>query len=307
MIDSGLNVRDLNHEGSGNEEVRRAQQRRWVGPGEWPGSFALDSAARAADARRVRTFAAEFGWFAALTAVAALVVWLLWRAGQQPGPAAEWAGWQAADAPLGMPASGEVDGRFGFTSAWQRAQIPRAERFDPPLGSDHAGFTYNAQAFWEMNDARGGRHLGDDLNGIGGMDTDLGDPVFATADGMVVYAGDPAPGWGNVVLLAHRTPDGTLLQSMYAHLDRIDVAPGALVGRGSRIGTVGTAHGAYPAHLHFEIRTSDELVLGGGYALHPLKRLDPSATVEALHHAAPDDCSPSALASMLAPELAPPP
>ena len=264
--------------------------------------YPLDFGVRAADPRRVRKFAVGLGWFMTLAAVAGLVVWLLWRAGKNPAVADAWLGYQEADAPLGMPASGEVDERWCFASAWQVAQIPLATQFDAPLGSEHGGFAYNAQAFWEMNTARGGRHLGDDLNGIGGMNTDLGDPVFATADGLVVYAGEPAPGWGNVVILAHRSPDGQPLQSMYAHLDRIDAVPGSLIGRGMPLGSVGTAHGAYPAHLHFEMRASDELVLGGGYSLQPFKRLDPSATVLALHHAAADACSPSVLARMLTPQ-----
>lgn len=241
------------------------------------------------------------GLFVTLAAVAALLVFLLWRAGKQPAVPAERVGFQGADTPLMMPASGEVDERFRFLTAWQRVQIPPAARFDPPLGADHGGFTYNAQKFWEMNDGRGGHHLGDDFNGIGGMDTDLGDPVFAVADGLVVYAGEPSPGWGNVVVLAHRTPDGHGLQSMFAHLDRIEVLPGALVGRGARLGTVGTAHGAYPAHLHVEMRASDEVDIGGGYAMQPLNRLDPTATVDALRNAPPADRAPSVLACLLVP------
>ncbi|MCX6874157.1 MAG: M23 family metallopeptidase [Verrucomicrobia bacterium] len=236
-----------------------------------------------------------------LLIAAGVVGVVLWRAGQGPGHQVERVGFQDADAPLMMPEAGEVDERFDFPSAWQRAQIPQAARFDPPLGSDHGGFTYNAQGFWEMNDGRGGRHLGDDLNGIGGMNTDQGDPVFATADGLVVYAGEPSPGWGKVVVLAHRTAESTVLQSMYAHLERIEVVPGALVARGSRLGTVGTAHGNYPAHLHFEMRASDALSIGAGYAMQQLDRLDPSATVAALRHAAPEDRSPAVLACLLVP------
>ena len=122
---------------------------------------------------------------------------------------------------------------------------------------------------------------------------------MATADGLVLYAGDPSPAWGNVVIIAHTAPDGRTLQSMYAHLNRIDVAPGTLVPRGGKIGTVGTANGFYPAHLHFEIRASDALDLGAGYASNPLNRLDPMATVTALRNAAPDDLAPSPLARAL--------
>ena len=209
-------------------------------------------------------------------------------------------GLQDADVPLSMPAAGEVDHRLDFPSAWQAAQIPRAVRFDPPLGTEHGGLVYNAQKFWEMNDKRGGRHLGDDLNGIGGMNTDLGDPVFAIADGLVLYAGESSPGWGNIIVIAHGLPDGRTLQSMVAHLDQIDVTAGALVPRGGRIGTVGTANGFYPAHLHFEMRDADGVDIGAGYAMIPLNRLDPTATVTPLRHAAAEDLAPSPLARALA-------
>ena len=75
-------------------------------------------------------------------------------------------------------------------SAAETAALPLAARFDHPLGSEHGALTYNARPF------RMARHLGDDLNGIGGGNSDLGDPVHAIAAGRVVYAGEPGPGWG---------------------------------------------------------------------------------------------------------------
>lgn len=202
------------------------------------------------------------------------------------------------DSPLAMPAKGEVDHRFHFLSAWESAQVPRALRFDPPMGSDHAGLVYNAQKFWDMNDKRGGHHTGDDLNGIGGMNTDLGDPVYCTADGLVLYTGEPSPGWGKLVVIGHKTVDGKMLHSMYAHLYRIDVAKGDLIARGGKVGLVGTANGYYPAHLHFEMRASDGVDIGAGYAAYPLSRLDPMGTVNALHNAADDELSASPLGKM---------
>ena len=224
-----------------------------------------------------------------LLAVAAVAVFLLTR---QPAEI-------DADSPLPLPANGEPDHRFHFLSAWETARIPQALRFDPPLGSEHGGLVYNAQKFWEMNDKRGGHHTGDDLNGIGGMNTDLGDPVFCTADGRVVYAGEPSPGWGKLVIIAHRTADGRALQSMYAHLHRIDVALGTLVPRGRKVGIVGTANGYYPAHLHFEMRAGDGVDIGAGYTLSPLNRLDPMATVASLRNAGDDELSPSPLGMAL--------
>jgi murein DD-endopeptidase MepM/ murein hydrolase activator NlpD len=156
------------------------------------------------------------------------------------------------------------------------------------MGSAHGALTYDAQTFWELNEKRGGRHTGDDLNGIGGMNSDLGDPVHAVANGLVVYAGEPSPGWGKTILLAHRTRDGAILQSMSAHLESIAVPVGGLVARGEKIGAVGTANGNYLAHLHFEMHAADGLSFGGGYLNHRTNRLDPTGTVESLRNA-PDD------------------
>ena len=52
-----------------------------------------------------------------------------------------------------------------------------------------------------MNAARGGRHTGQDLHGIGGENTDEGLPVRAAGRGLLIYAGEPSPDWGNVVVL----------------------------------------------------------------------------------------------------------
>ena len=164
-------------------------------------------------------------------------------------------------------------------SGIDRFRIPRVSRFDWPMGSAHGAFTYNAQSFWEMNARRGGRHTGDDINGIGGMNTDLGDPVYAVANGLVVYAGEPSPGWGKTILLAHRTHDGRILQSMYSHLDSIAVPLDGFVSRGQVIGKVGTADGRYLAHLHFELHEADGISLGAGYVNYRTNRLDPTGTI----------------------------
>ena len=199
---------------------------------------------------------------------------------------------QGAYRPLSMPENGAPDFRFHEFSPWQSLTTPVVDRLDEPMGSENGALVYNAQPFWEMNEARGGHHTGDDLNGIGGMNTDLGDPVFAAAEGLVVYSGIPSPGWGPVLILAHRLADGRYFQTMYAHLHQIDVALGSLVGRGQKIATVGTAEGRYPAHLHYEIRTGHGIDIGAGYHAHPLNRVDPVAFRAALT-TAPDDLRPA--------------
>jgi hypothetical protein len=166
------------------------------------------------------------------------------------------------------------DPAFLRLSPVEIGQLPLAVRFDAPMGSEHAALTYNAQPF------RVSRHLGDDLNGIGGLNSDLGDAVFAAGMGRVIYAGEPGPGWGKMIILGHRVPEkGTagMVQTVYAHLDQVLVRHGQVVQRGEKIGTVGTAGGQYLAHLHFEVREGPYVNPGVGYADAPLNRLSPEA------------------------------
>lgn len=167
------------------------------------------------------------------------------------------------------------------------AAIPLADGFDFPVGAPDARGYRDAQPFG-LN-----QHLGSDWNGVLGADTDLGDPVFAAAAGLVTEAADHGGGWGNVVRVVHRVSSAPgragagagperVVETLYAHLDRIDVRPGDLVTRGQPIGTIGTAHGRYLAHLHFELRTSVGVALGGGYGdPAPLGHVDPTAFIQA--------------------------
>lgn len=220
-----------------------------------------------------------------LALAAGLIGFAVWRSSKTEVAEVKLIGFQGEDEPFEMPDGGEPDMRFHFLSAWQANQVPPISRMDTPLGSENGALVYNAQKYWEMNEKRGGHHSGDDLNGIGGKNTDLGDPVFAAADGLVVFAGEPSSSWGNIVILAHRGPEGKPLHTMYAHLHEIKASLGRLVARGEKIGTVGTANGHHPAHLHFEARITGGVDIGGGYGEVPLNRLDPAAVVAALHDA----------------------
>jgi hypothetical protein len=105
-------------------------------------------------------------------------------------------------------------------------------------------------------------HTGEDWNGRGGGDSDLGDSIYAISHGRVVEFGDYPPSWGNIVLLEHALPDGSRVWSQYAHLEQIMVGQvGQLIKRGQQIGTMGKGakttqypQGRWIAHLHFEIR-----------------------------------------------------
>ncbi len=133
--------------------------------------------------------------------------------------------------------------------------------------------------------------LGDDLNGIGGEDSDLGDPIFTIADGCVLLARDGGPGWGNVIIVLHAYDEKgqrKYAQSYYAHLQTMLVTAREEVWRGEQIGTVGTAQGRYWAHLHFEMREFITPYIGPGYRQDTRGWLDPSAFIQA-HRGAPAD------------------
>tara|TARA_B110000014_G_C20095518_1_gene574170 strand:+ start:531 stop:1424 length:894 start_codon:yes stop_codon:yes gene_type:complete len=183
------------------------------------------------------------------------------------------------------------DDAFSFVRPIEAAMTPRATRFDSPLGSENGALTYNAQPFMNFNSGFGSNHLADDLNGIGGMNTDLGDNIFAVAAGRVIYAADAGESWGNVVIIEHVVGESRarrMLQSVYAHLGKFFVASGALVQRGDIIGEVGNAKGRYPAHLHFEMRESDIANPGEGYSKYKLNRVNPSYTITRLRGAKGD-------------------
>jgi len=131
------------------------------------------------------------------------------------------------------------------------ASVRLADGFGLPVGLGEGKKYYKARGM------RPNGHLGEDWNGVGGGNSDLGDPVYSTANGLVVFARDFRAGWGNVVIVRHaylERGDVRYVDSLYGHLDRILCREGQRVDRGDKVGTIGTAHGQYPAHLHFEMR-----------------------------------------------------
>lgn len=178
-----------------------------------------------------------------------------------------------------------VDPAFRMPSPLELASIPIAARFDFPLGSENGAMSYNAQPFTQNH------HLGDDLNGIGGEDSDLGDPVYVIADGRVLLARDGGSGWGNVMIVLHAYIDNgkrKYVQSYYGHVETMLVRTGDDVRRGQQIATVGTANGRYFAHLHFEMREFITPFIGPGYREDTRGWLDPTAFIKA-HRGAPLD------------------
>jgi murein DD-endopeptidase MepM/ murein hydrolase activator NlpD len=137
----------------------------------------------------------------------------------------------------------------------QTVKMNLADGFDFPVGKPNADGYYKSRGLR----LRAPQHFGEDWNGRSGGDSDLGDPVYAIADGVVTFAHDVRTGWGKLVLTRHayRDKEGgevKYVDTLNAHLDTMLVKVGQMVKRGQQIGTIGTNYGMYPAHLHFEMR-----------------------------------------------------
>ncbi|WP_233801176.1 peptidoglycan DD-metalloendopeptidase family protein [Paraburkholderia sp. HP33-1] len=95
---------------------------------------------------------------------------------------------------------------------------------------------------------------------IGGS---AGDPVKASADGRVVYAGNGLRGYGNLIIIKH---DATYLTA-YAHNRALMVKEGDAVTKGQKIAEMGNSD-SDRVMLHFEVRRQ-------GKPVDPLKYLPP--------------------------------
>jgi murein DD-endopeptidase MepM/ murein hydrolase activator NlpD len=86
-------------------------------------------------------------------------------------------------------------------------------------------------------------HYGIDIDG------NLGESLWASDNGVVVYAGWNNFGYGNMVVVDH----GGGWQTLYAHMDVVGVACGAGVFQGTPLGTIGSTGASSGPHIHFEM------------------------------------------------------
>jgi murein DD-endopeptidase MepM/ murein hydrolase activator NlpD len=160
------------------------------------------------------------------------------------------------------------------------SKLVACDGFDYPVGPPDGERYWKARGFLP----NGLEHLGEDWNGPGGGNTDFGDYVHATADGVVFFSKYVNSGWGNVIRILHNY--GTdkaprYVETLYAHVSSSWVRPGYVMRRGEVIGTIGNAEGKYHAHLHFEMRTQPCKDVRCGYDGDTLGFVDPTLFIEA--------------------------
>ena len=169
-------------------------------------------------------------------------------------------------APLGStpPSAGAAAGVAApplYGSAANNA-VP-APPANPGAASDsNAGASGNVSFAWPVRGPLLGT-FNDSTNkgvNIGGA---AGDPVKASADGRVVYAGNGLRGYGNLIIIKH---DATYLTA-YAHNRSLMVKEGDAVTKGQKIAEMGNSD-SDRVMLHFEVRRQ-------GKPVDPLKYLPP--------------------------------
>ncbi len=105
---------------------------------------------------------------------------------------------------------------------------------------------YITSGFGERNDPFTGNlkdHLGIDIV------TKKGEPIFATADGVISDARMDSPSFGVTIQIDH----GYGYQTRYAHLSKLLVRKHQKVMRGQKIGEVGSTGRSQSPHLHYEV------------------------------------------------------
>ena len=130
------------------------------------------------------------------------------------------------------------------------AVSPEAEKKSVTVAPDQPTLT-NAPVsrwLWPVSGNVSRRFAGDRNKGLD-LVGQRGDPVVATADGVVVYAGSGVTGYGALLIVKH---NDTYL-SAYGHNDALLVAEGTFVAAGETIARMGSTS-AESVKLHFEIR-----------------------------------------------------
>ena len=104
-------------------------------------------------------------------------------------------------------------------------------------------------------------HDGIDIGGA------TGDPVYAAADGVIIYSAFNTGGYGNMVMIDHGINEqGIKVVTLYGHGSKLLKNVGEVVAKGDVIMEMGSTGNSTGPHVHFEVREN-------GVAIDPKKYL----------------------------------
>jgi murein DD-endopeptidase MepM/ murein hydrolase activator NlpD len=153
---------------------------------------------------------------------------------------------------MGLNGSPDETRANSILAGLDNLNLYRLAAFRVPLGLPiHTSFRFTS-GYGYRNDpinGSGRMHEGQDLAG------DYGSPIYAPADGTVIYAGWEG-GYGRLIKIKHAFG----IETRYGHLSQIRVEVGQKVSRGDRIGDMGNSGRSTGTHLHYEVRLSGSAV-----------------------------------------------
>ncbi|MZG90670.1 phage tail spike protein, partial [Enterococcus durans] len=123
-------------------------------------------------------------------------------------------------------------------------KIPASKGYIKPIADP---ITVTSEFGWRTSPITGAQEF---HNGIDLVNGNPNTPIFASADGEVIVAGDANyyDWYGNWTVIKHA--DG--MYTGYAHQSRVDVLKGQKVTAGQQIGLMGTTGPSTGEHLHFQ-------------------------------------------------------
>ena len=144
--------------------------------------------------------------------------------------------WEPPPPPPSQPTIGVASASWGYCGDQAVSGYGANGYFILPTGS------YGVSG-WTFRDPRNPMH--------GGLDyrCRLGDPIYASDAGVVIFAGWSG-GYGNLVRVSH----GNGFETYYAHFNAFAVGCGEPVAQGQIVGYCGTTGWSSGPHLHYEIR-----------------------------------------------------
>lgn len=149
-----------------------------------------------------------------------------------PGGERDFISWSAPLISRTDPASAKIFGP-GFCGQIMDGYIGSGAFVWPTTANWLSGYDYSPST----------NHWGIDIAG------QIGNAIYASDSGVVVYAGWNDWGYGNVIVIDH----GNGWQTLYAHLSQLYVGCGASVSSGQSIAGMGSTGRSSGPHLHFEL------------------------------------------------------
>ena len=147
----------------------------------------------------------------------------------------------------GEPATPRPSGIPSTKAAARPAPKPASVAPLPTLTGEAPRFAWPVEGrILSVFGAKPGGRFNDGVN----LKASAGAPVRAAGDGVVAYAGDAIPGFGNLLLIKHA--GGWV--SAYGHNDALLVARGKRILRGDVIARAGATGSVTEPQVHFELR-----------------------------------------------------